>query len=359
MVPAIAVADALRDSHGARVSFIGTRDRAEAELVPAAGYEIDFLRVQGLDRRNPLKALLAAGRAVAAVPAARRMLRERHADVVLGAGGYVAGPAGVAAVSAGIPLVLTEADSHLGLTNRLLAPRARAVCLAFPVPGRDRDPYLLTGRPVPRAVLDADPGGARARFGIPAGERCVAVVGGSLGALSVNEAAFEAFGRGRESRSASPWLLHVAGHRDHPDLERRLVAAGSPDRYVLLAYESSLGDVLAASDLVVGRAGGSVMEFAAAGRPAILVPYPHATADHQKANARWMQEGGAAEVIPDAELSGERLRASIDELLADDTRLERMAAASRRLARPDAAQRIANEVLKAAGAGGERIGGEP
>jgi UDP-N-acetylglucosamine--N-acetylmuramyl-(pentapeptide) pyrophosphoryl-undecaprenol N-acetylglucosamine transferase len=280
-------------------------------------------------------------------------LHDRDADVVLGGGGYVAGPAGVAALTMRLPLVLTEADSHLGLTNRMLASRARAVCLAFPVPGRDGDPYVLTGRPVPRSVLDAEPAAARARFGIPAGEPCVTVVGGSLGALSLNEAAFEAFSGRRTGDGPAPWLLHVAGRRDHAGIEGRLARAGSPARYKLLAYEPSLGDVLAASDLVVGRAGGSVMEIAAAGRPAILVPYPHATADHQTANARWMQDGGAAEVIPDSELSGERLRTTVDRLLADGDRLERMAAASRRLARPDAAERIAREVLAAADYAGD------
>jgi UDP-N-acetylglucosamine--N-acetylmuramyl-(pentapeptide) pyrophosphoryl-undecaprenol N-acetylglucosamine transferase len=120
----MAVAAELR-ARGAEVSFLGTRERAEAELVPAAGYEIDYLAVQGLDRRNPLKAAAAGLRAIAAIPAARRALRHREADVVLGGGGYVAGPAGLAALSLRLPLVLTEADSHLGLANRLLAGRAR------------------------------------------------------------------------------------------------------------------------------------------------------------------------------------------------------------------------------------------
>ncbi len=185
VVPAIAVADALRASGRAEVSFIGTRERAEAELVPEAGYEIDFLAVSGLDRRNPLKAAVAAGpRGGRACRAAKRLLRERGADVVLGGGGYVAGPVGLAAVRMGLPLVLTEADSHLGLANRLLARRARRVCLAFPIPGREGDPYLVTGRPVPRAVLEADPAAARrALRRSPSGDRCIAVVGGSLGAL--------------------------------------------------------------------------------------------------------------------------------------------------------------------------------
>ena len=142
----MAVAAELRKS-GAEVSFLGTRDRMEAELVLAAGYEIDFLRVRGIDRRNPLRAARAAFEAVGAVSAARSAIRRRRADVVMGGGGYVAGPAGLAATLTRTPLVLTEADSHLGLANRLLAGRARRVCLAFPIEGREGEHYLVTGRP--------------------------------------------------------------------------------------------------------------------------------------------------------------------------------------------------------------------
>jgi UDP-N-acetylglucosamine--N-acetylmuramyl-(pentapeptide) pyrophosphoryl-undecaprenol N-acetylglucosamine transferase len=354
VVPAIAVADALR-AEGSEVSFLGTRERAEAELIPAAGYEIDFLRVSGLDRRNPLRAAVAAARAGRAVGAARRVLERRRTDVVLGGGGYVAGPVGLAAVRMGLPLVLTEADSHLGLANRLLARRARRVCLSFPIPGRNGDPYVVTGRPIPRGVLEADATVARRRFGIPGPADCVTVVGGSLGALSINLAAFDAFAgpeRGLpHDHVGQPWVLHVAGRRDYGQLRRRWDEVGRPERYTLIQYEPNLGDVLAAADLVVGRAGGSVMEIAAAGRPAILIPYPHATADHQTTNARWMADGGAAVVIPDAELTPERLREQVAELLADEDRLRDMSIASRRLAKPDAAERIADEVLAAAGHG--------
>jgi UDP-N-acetylglucosamine--N-acetylmuramyl-(pentapeptide) pyrophosphoryl-undecaprenol N-acetylglucosamine transferase len=342
-VPAIAVADALR-SEGAEVSFLGTRERAEAELVPAAGYEIDFLRVSGLDRRNPLKAAAAAGRALAAVPAARRVLRRRGADAVMGGGGYVAGPAGLAALRLALPLVLTEADSHLGLANRMLARRARRVCLAFPVPGRDGDHYLVTGRPVPEAIAAADRGAARRRFGIDADASCLLVFGGSLGARSLNQAAFEAFA-GDDARDFH--VLHVAGHRDYRGLEQRLRSGGAR-RYTLLEYEPDLGDVLAAADLVLARSGGSLFEIAAAGRPAILVPFPHATGDHQSSNARWMTEAGAAVAIPDGALTPARVASLAAELLADHPRLAAMGKASAALARPDAARRIAAEILAAA-----------
>src|SRR4051812_4745557 len=147
VVPALAVAEALR-ARGAEVAFVGG-ERAEAELVPAAGYRFERLRVAGLDRRNPLRAVRAAGLAAAAVSRVRRFLKGERAGVVIGGGGYASGPAGLAAVSLRIPLLLTEADSHLGIANRMLAPFAGRVCLAFPIDGRDGDRYMVTGRPVP------------------------------------------------------------------------------------------------------------------------------------------------------------------------------------------------------------------
>jgi UDP-N-acetylglucosamine--N-acetylmuramyl-(pentapeptide) pyrophosphoryl-undecaprenol N-acetylglucosamine transferase len=339
----MAVADELRAS-GAEVSFLGTRERIEAELVPAAGYEMDFIEVRGIDRRNPLRAARAGFEALGAVGAARKVLRRRGADAVVGGGGYVAGPAGLAAVLSGTPLVLTEADSHLGLANRLLARRARRVCLAFPIEGREGDPYLVTGRPVPRAVLEGDRARARERFGIAADARCLLVFGGSQGARSINFAAIEAFAERGERRFD---VVHIAGNRDFTELEQRLAAAPHAEHYTLLAYEPNLGDVLAAADLVLARSGGSIFEVVAVGRPAVLVPYPFATADHQSANAEWMRAAGAASVITDAELSAERLAAEVAPVLEDPARLEAMAAAAHSLAKPDAARRIADEVLKA------------
>jgi UDP-N-acetylglucosamine--N-acetylmuramyl-(pentapeptide) pyrophosphoryl-undecaprenol N-acetylglucosamine transferase len=340
----MAVAAELRKS-GAEVSFLGTRDRMEAELVPAAGYEIDFLRVRGIDRKNPLRAARAGVEALGAVGAARTVLRRRGADVVMGGGGYVAGPAGLAATLTRTPLVLTEADSHLGLANRMLAGRARRVCLAFPIEGRGSDRYLVTGRPVPEAVLAADPGPARARFGILPEERTVLVVGGSQGAKSVNFAAVEAFAE-REGRGFR--VLHLAGTRDYADLRARLDAAAYKGGYELIEYEPNLGDVLAACDLVLGRSGGSIFEFTAAGRPAVLVPYPYATADHQRANARWMAAAGAATIVEDDALDPAGLLAEVGGILADDARLEQMSAAARGLAKPHAARTIADQVLEAA-----------
>jgi UDP-N-acetylglucosamine--N-acetylmuramyl-(pentapeptide) pyrophosphoryl-undecaprenol N-acetylglucosamine transferase len=346
-VPALAVADALRDS-GAEVSFLGTRERLEAELVPTAGYEIDFLRLRGLDRGAPLKAAWAAVMAAAAVPAARRALRRRGASVVMGGGGYVAGPAGLAALSLGTPLVLTEADRHLGLANRLLARRASRVCLAFPIAGREGPPYLITGRPIPASIPAADRDAARRRFEIRPDAGCLLVFGGSQGSRSINLCALEAFlGDGPPARR-DYHVIQIAGHRDYRIARQRLDAGDRPSGYTLLEYEPDLAATLAACDLVLARAGGSVFELAAAGKPAILVPYPHAAARHQHANAAWMAEAGAALVIEDSDLEPRRLADAVGALFADPPRLAAMAAAARSLARPDAARCVAEQILQAA-----------
>ncbi|MEA2388642.1 MAG: UDP-N-acetylglucosamine--N-acetylmuramyl-(pentapeptide) pyrophosphoryl-undecaprenol [Thermoleophilaceae bacterium] len=297
----------------------------------------------GLDRSNPLRAARAAGLAAAAVGRARGLLREMGVDAVLGGGGYVAGPVGLAAASLRLPLFLTEADSHLGVANRLLAPLARRVFLAFSLEGRDGERYEVTGRPVPAGTGSADRTTARERFGIPAADDCLLVFGGSIGARTLNLAALEAFGA-----EAPCSILHASGRRDFPELRERLAALGSPPHYRLVEYVEPFADALAAADLVAARAGGSVFELAAAGLPAILVPYPHATAGHQEKNARWMAEGGAAVVGPDAELDGPHLRREVDGLLGDPQRLSAMGEAARRLARPGAADRIAAEVIRLA-----------
>jgi len=335
-VPALAVADALRE-RGAEVLFIGGH-RAESSLVPAAGYSFEQISVSGLDRRNPLRALRALAQAALALRRARALLAAARIDVVIGAGGYVAAPVALAAWTRRIPIVLTEADSHLGLANRALAPLARRVCLAFPIAGRRGKRYRVTGRPVAPPTADRD--AARASFAIEAGEQLVLVFGGSLGSRTINHAALEGL------VGASFRVLHVCGARDWPELRER----PRGPRYDLREYleRSQFAQALAASDLVVARAGGSIFEIAAYGRPSILVPFPAASADHQTANAAWMEHAGAAVVLADSECDGPRLAAEVGRLIGDSAKLQAMGSAARALARPQAAAEVATIVLAAA-----------
>jgi len=330
------------------VSFLGARGRLEAELVPKAGYEVDLLDLSGIDRKNPVKAARAAFQAAAAIPKARKLIKARGVDAVVGGGGFVAGPGGVAARRLKLPLVLTEADRHLGLANRLLARRADRVCLAFEIDGVGGENVRITGRPVGRAVLNADRGKARARFGIAPDARTLLVMGGSQGARTINLAAVEALAE-RPGRDFA--VIHVSGSRDYAALRERLDSAPHADGYTLLEYEPDMGDGIAASDLALARSGASVFELAALGRAAVLVPYPYATGDHQTANAKWMADAGAAVIVPDSELGPERLLGEVTALLGDSGRLEAMSTASKALARPHAATEVADEVMNLIGAG--------
>jgi UDP-N-acetylglucosamine--N-acetylmuramyl-(pentapeptide) pyrophosphoryl-undecaprenol N-acetylglucosamine transferase len=318
------------------VTFAGSSERVESRLVPEAGFELDTFRVSGLPREPGAAQLRAAWRALNAPLAALRILRRRRPDVVLGAGGYVAGPVVLAAWLARIPAVLTEADAHLGLANRLAAPFARRVFLAYAVPGRNGSRYRVVGRPVPAAHMGASREAGRRRFGLPPDGQVLAVFGALAGARSLNEVAVASWGE------RGPAVVHVCGERDHASLLPRV---DRPD-YVLLPQTDHFGEVLAAADLALSRAGGTVWELAAAGLPAVLVPYPHATADHQLLNARHFERGGGAVVVPDDELV--RVPALVADLLADRPRLVQMRSAMLALARPHAAEEIAEELIRLA-----------
>jgi UDP-N-acetylglucosamine--N-acetylmuramyl-(pentapeptide) pyrophosphoryl-undecaprenol N-acetylglucosamine transferase len=331
VLPALAVAESLR-RHGAEVTFASNSD---SRLARDAGYELDVFDVEGFPREVSVRLAKALGRAAAAVPACVRILRRRRPDVVLGGGGYVAGPMVLAAGSMRIPAALSEADAHLGLANRLAAPFAKVVFLAYPVEGVGPPKYQVVGRPIPARSQPGDRVEARRRFELPEKGPVVLVFGGSQGSQRLNEAALEAFG------SSAAAVLHLAGERDYPALADRVARR----EYRLFPFTDDFGAALAAADLVVARAGGSVWEIAAAGRPALLVPYPHATADHQAENARYFERGGGAVVVPEPELD---LRRQVEELLADPERLQRMGEAMKSLARPHAADDIAKELLRLA-----------
>jgi len=331
-MPALAVAEALQ-SHGVEVGFAGSPDRIEARLVPEAGFAFDSFRISGLSRQPGLRLVRGLAQALVAPFACLRILRRRRPDVVFGAGGYVAGPMVLAAWLARIPAALSEADAHLGLANRLAVPFARRVFLSFPIEGREGRKYRVTGRPVPERSRLPGHSSARKRFGLPEKGPVLLVFGGSQGARALNELVVERFG------ASGPAILHLAGERDYPSLVDRVKR---PD-YVLLGFTNEFGAALAACDLGLARAGGSVWELAAAGKPALLVPFPYATADHQTKNARYFADGGGAVAVPESEL--ERVPDLLLELLNDEGRLETMSKAMRALARPKAADEIAEELI--------------
>jgi UDP-N-acetylglucosamine--N-acetylmuramyl-(pentapeptide) pyrophosphoryl-undecaprenol N-acetylglucosamine transferase len=328
VLPALAIAEALK-SRGANAVFVSNVESAQ---LASAGVDVELVRIAGFPRRPGLALARALGTAALAVPRYVKILRRRRPDVVLGAGGYVGGPVVLAAGALRIPAALTEADAHLGLANRLASPFARRVFLAYPIAGLDGDKYRVVGRPIPTRSVVVPREQARHRFELPLEGPVLLVFGGSQGARALNKAVVEAFA------DDGPAVLHLAGERDYPDLAPRVQR---PD-YRLLAFTEDFGAALSAADLVLARAGGSVWEVSAAGKPALLVPYPYATADHQTKNARYFADGGGAMVVPQEELD---LPRQVLELLNDPPRLAEMGGAMRRLARPDAAEVVAEELI--------------
>jgi len=315
------------------VTFAGSPRRAEARLVPEAGFELDTFRVSGLPRRPGLAQAHALLHALAAPAACDRILRRRKPDVVLGAGSFVGGPMVLAAARRRIPTALTEADAHLGLANRLAAPFAKRVFLSFPIEGYDPPKYEVVGRALPPNARPLPREEARTQLGLPAEGAVLLVAGARAGARSLNELAVEAFG------AAGPAVLHVSGERDYELLRPRV---SRPD-YVLLPVLDGLGAAYGAADLALMRSGSTVWELAAAGLAAVLVPYPFATGDHQTKNARYFHRAGGAVLLPETELG--RVPDLVRSLLGDRRRLGAMRAAMLRVAKPNAAEEIAEELI--------------
>ena len=318
------------------VTFAGSPDRVEARLVPERGYAFDAFRVAGFPRRPGPRQLRALALAAAAPVSCLRILARRQPDVVLGGGGYVGGPMVLAAWLRRIPAALTEADAHLGLANRLAAPFVRRLFLAYP--GDADGKARIVGRPIPvRPGLSQEE--ARRALGLPENASVVLVFGGSQGARTLNEMAVDAWG------AAGPAVVHLSGERDYGALRERITRAD----YRLLPFIDDFGAALAAADVVVSRAGGSVWEIAAVGRPAILVPYPHATSNHQAKNAEYFERAGGARIVTDDQAHA-RVPQLVAELLANPELRQRMSDAMRTAAKPDAADRIADELVALAAA---------
>ncbi len=314
------------------MSFAGPPGRAEAWLAPDAGFELDSFKISGFPRRPGPSLLRALGEAVAAPLACGKILEQRRPDVVLGGGSYAGGPMALAAWRRHIPAAVMEADAHLGLANRLALPFVRRVFLSFPIPGREGGKYRVVGRPVRRIPAPSSEE-ARRLFELPESGPVLLVFGGSQGSLALNELAVDAFGE------AGPAVLHLCGSRYFDRLRDRV---GRAD-YRLLPWTDDFAAALAAADLVLARAGGSVWEVAAAGKPAVLVPSPNVTADHQTQNARYFAERGGAILVPETELG--TVPKLLRSLLGDERRRSELAEAMHALARPDAADEIAGELI--------------
>ena len=339
--PGIAVAEHLmRTRPGSEVVFVGGRRGLEAQVVPAAGFRLRFIETRGFPRRAWWRWPAAVLSNLVGLFQALSVVATERPDVVLGTGGYVSGPVSLAAWMLHRPLLLQEQNSIPGLANRWLARLADEVHLSF-VEARSyfprRDHLKVSGNPIRDYILSGDRGAALQEFGLVAGKPTVFIFGGSRGAHRINEAALEAMRR-LKGRVDVQFILQTG--RDDLEWARGVVEAEQlPAR--VLPFLTRIHMAYAAADLVVCRSGAMTLaEIAACGTPSILVPYPHAAHDHQAVNAANLVDRGAAAMILDRELTGERLANEIAHWLTDRQALSRMSANARTFARPDAAERI-------------------
>lgn len=344
LLPGLSVARALVASGHDPVSihFVGAARGPEAELVPAEGFSVDVLPGRGIQRRLTLANLAAVADLFRALFRGIAIVRRHRPAVVVVLGGYASFACGVGAVLARVPLVLLEQNKLAGAVNRLLRRFARASAVSFA--GTDLPRATVTGnplRPEIRAIAEhPDPVGSRAALDLPPEATVIAVFAGSLGSRRINEAV-----RGLVERwgdRSGVVVRHVVGRGGY---DAFLAAAPTPPSggltYQVLAYEDRMHLMLDAADVAVTRAGGGVFELMATGLPAVLVPLPIATRDHQMANAGAVAAAGGAVVVPDAELDTDRLVQELDALLGDAGRLAAMGAAMRAAATVDAAERVA------------------
>ncbi len=353
--PALALAEELRD-RGHEVHFFGQATRLEAQLVPQAGFDFTPIRVTGFDRARPwtlVSALWRMRRAQAAI--GRHLAATRRPDVAVGFGAYVELPLLNWCASQGIPVVLHEQNSVPGLANKALAAKAARVCVSLPVAidaFRERvgaaTQIVVTGNPVRSSVIRASGAAGRAHNGIPADATLLVVFGGSLGAAHLNEGVIALKDEllGREGL----YLIHSTGQRDYDHVVSALdLTDEQAGRWQVRPYIDAMGEVLAASDLVLARAGASsIAEIAALAVPSMLVPYPHATADHQTTNATYLVGVGAAVMLADDRIDTPAFSHELLSLVDDGARREAMRVAARGLGQDRAASALADQVESAA-----------
>jgi undecaprenyldiphospho-muramoylpentapeptide beta-N-acetylglucosaminyltransferase len=348
--PALAVAEALvaRGHDRSTIHFVGSQRGMEGVLVPEAGFEVTLLPGRGIQRRLTAENLGAAAGIAVACARAIGVVRRRRPAVVISVGGYAGFPPSLAALIERVPVVVVSYDAVPGAANRLVGRFASANAVAFPGTALPRT--VVTGPPVRPSVLavDRSPQGRRAacvELGLDPSRLVVLATGGSLGARTVNRAVVDwcAQSIGRADLD----VYHVAGERNLAEVRAAAAAAGLVSgvgalAYQLVGFEHSMPSLLAASDLVIGRAGAStVAELAAIGVPSVLVPLPGSPSDHQTRNAEVFARAGAAVMIRDAECSGQRLGEVVEPLLSDPDRRAAMSQAASGLGHRDAADQIA------------------
>ena len=347
--PAVSIANAVKALRpDAKILFVGALGRMEMQRVPAAGYEIIGLPIQGFDRKNLLKNFKVLYKIWKSQRMAKKIIKDFRPVVAVGVGGYASGPTLNMAAAKGIPCLLQEQNSYAGVTNKLLAKKAAKICVAYE--GMERffpaEKIMMTGNPVRQQLLDTTISHEDAvrSFGFAPTKKVVLIVGGSLGARTLNESVLQHLDQIRKSDVQFIWQT---GKFYSAEISERLKGQDIPNLTVT-DFISDMGVAYKAADLVVSRAGaGSISEFCLLGKPVILVPSPNVAEDHQTKNAMALVNKAAALYVKDAEADKILLPLAID-TAKDDAKLQSLHENILKMALPDSADIIAKEVIKLA-----------
>ena len=351
--PALSIADAIKRKHPtAKILFVGANNRMEMQRVPDAGYEIVGLPIAGFDRKNLLKNIKVLWLILKSQRMAKKIIKDFAPQVAVGVGGYASGPTLKMAASMNIPTLIQEQNSYAGVTNKILAKKAKVICVAYD--GMERffphEKIKLTGNPVRKSLIDMRSNRSEAlkRMGLEEGKKCVLIVGGSLGARSINESIMAQIELIRANSDIQ--FVWQTGKLYFEEMKQRVAAAGKPDNLTVTDFVSNMADALSAANLVVSRAGaGSISEFALLGKAVILIPSPNVSEDHQTKNAMALVEKDAAIYVADAKAK-EELVAKAIETVNDDIKIASLEENIEKMGRPNAAEEIAEEVMMLADA---------
>lgn len=349
--PAVSIANEIRAKRpDAKILFVGAEGRMEMQRVPAAGYEIKGLPIAGFNRKNLLKNIPVLFKIMKSRSMARQIIRDFRPQVAVGVGGYASGPTLNVAESMGIPTLLQEQNSYAGVTNKLLAKKARKICVAYE--GMERffpaDKILFTGNPVRQNLLDCKvtKEAAVRSFGLVPGKQTILIVGGSLGARTLNDSILGNLPLVKQQSKVQ--FIWQTGKYYSEEIKAELARRGCPENLKVMDFISDMSQAYAAADLVISRAGaGSISEFCLLGKPVILVPSPNVAEDHQTKNALALVQKNAALYIADADARRTLLPKAIN-TVSDLEKLESLSRNVIALARPNAASDIADEVIKLA-----------
>ena len=351
--PALSIADAIKRKYpAAKILFVGADNRMEMQRVPDAGYDIVGLPIAGFDRKNLLKNIKVLWLILKSQRMAKKIIKDFAPQVAVGVGGYASGPTLKMAASMNIPTLIQEQNSYAGVTNKILAKKAKVICVAYD--GMERffphEKIKLTGNPVRKSLIDMRSNRSEALrgMGIEEGKKCVLIVGGSLGARSINESIVAQLDLIKANSDIQ--FVWQTGKLYFEEMKQRVAVAGKPENLTITDFVSNMADALSAADLVVSRAGaGSISEFALLGKAVILVPSPNVSEDHQTKNAMALVEKDAAIYVADANAK-EELVAKAIETVRDESKIASLEENIEKMGRPNAAEEIAEEVMMLADA---------